>query len=217
MRYNSARSEAEMRDFSDYLRSSMAAHGQKRENLLLKTRNAWDAKRAAESLEEQRRQFNVRQAEIERSNKTGDALRWQAAGVRENNKNAKNIFEIPVSPDTKGAELDPFTGKYYVKQEIPQERQVSILSNLPGGKQQYVVNNRLYKVYNYKDDFGNMREQLTPFTDAEIIKHYLENDYQKKQSVPQTVASTQIPVPVWQIPKKQAAGTQSNKFDHSPY
>lgn len=233
LRYNTMRRNAEMQDFQQQLKAAMEADNQKRKNILLRAEYAkqledYARKAAADEAKYQRDRQDKLDAEDRKYQRDKELIRERAryrssgGGGRGGDVSSKNIFEIPVEPGTQGSEFDDYTGKSYIKQHIPQERQATILSNLPGGKQQYIVKNRLYKTYSYTDDFGKLREQVTPFSDAEIIKYYLENDYMKRRH-PQPQQPVQQPTaPSWKIPSQNTwnpSGTQQGqpKFNHSPY
>lgn len=208
LRYGTTKANAEMQDFAQQLKAAMQARGQKRENLIYKSKQAWNeaqaqAKAAAEAAKqaEQKRQFEAKQSETIRNNKSREAISRMNATRTAEKSRSKNLFEIPVEPGSDGAVYDPYTNRSYVQQEIPAERQATILSNLPEGKQQYIIKNKLYKTYNYTDDFGKIREQVVPFSDSEIIKHYLENDYFQRQGRQQEKSkpSQPIPTPSWKV------------------
>jgi len=234
LRYGTARTNAEMQDFNQYLRDAMNAHGQRRQNILYKAQRAQQieqarAKAAADEAKYKRDQADKTAAADKKFERDMALVRERAkyrssgggGGARASAAASKNIFEIPVTPGTQGAEYDDYTGRTYLKQEIPPERQATIISNLPGGKQQYIIKNKLYKTYSYTDDFGKLREQVVPFSDAEIIKWYLENDYYNR--APQSPASGQQrqSAPEWKIPKANLANPNKSagqpRFNHSPY
>jgi hypothetical protein len=218
LRYGTAKSNAEMQDFAQQLKAAMQTRGEKRNNIILRAEYAKaleeeSRKNRQTAADEERKRNNARTDELwtfenitkptlaERDKYDSRSVSRRAYTDRQESKQAKDLFEIPISEGTEGAVYDPYTGRSYISREIAPERQATILANLPGGKQQYIIQNKLYKTYNYKDEVGNTREQVVPFSDSEIIKHYLENDYFQRQGRQQEKSkpSQPIPTPSWKV------------------
>lgn len=214
LRYNAAYGNANSQDFLQQLRAETNRHQEQRQGMVLK---ADDARRQAEAKQkrEQQKEDDANtivqkreQAEWELKNITEPTLKMQdkisANKEYRSSQNKppqidKNAFEITVPEGTQGAKYNQHTGTWYVRESLEPARQQSIISSLPGGKTKYVEDNELYKEQLSTDAYGQTRVSQVPFSDQEIIKHYLENEYRNiapawrtPQAQPQQQANSQI-------------------------
>lgn len=218
LRYNSTRANAQSQDFAQQLRAEMNRHSENRQTALLK---AEDGRRTSERTQarEWKKEDEANKIEIDRSQALWKrdnidipnmeltdkydqrkVSRRKASTPQRNTPTEKNVFEISVPQGTAGAEFDQYTGKWYKSESISPARQQSILSGLPGGKTNYVEKNNLFREQLTTDALGQTRTSQAPFSDAEIVKHFLENDYRKiapqwKKTHPATYATPALNEP----------------------
>lgn len=208
LRYNALQAGAIKDDFAAQLRASMGNHQQKAQ-LEAEARN--EARRAANTKQKREWQLEDEERKIKQSR---DQAEWEMENIykpklaetdKYNARNEyrrqattaalkgnKNTFEISVPEGTAGAEYDQYTGRWFKRETISPERQQSIISNLPEGKARYIENNGLYREQNSIDAYGQTRTTEVPWSDADVVKYYLENDYKNispEWRVPQTTQS----------------------------
>lgn len=210
LRYNTLKSGAIREDFASQLRSSMNNHNQ---NVQHQNRQAEIARLEAEAAkkrdwqieDEERKRKNAKEdAEWTRDNVTLPQMREQGRiyTSMQNRVNSgttakadKNIFEISVPEGTSGSEYDQYTGRWYKKETISPERQQSIISNLPDGKANYINKHGLYREQISTDAYGQSRTSEVPWSDADVVKFYLENDYKQLS-------------PDWRVPRQKTQQQQ---------
>ena len=189
LRYNSLKGNAMREDFATQLRASMAGHQQQAQA----QQQAADRAYQEEAYQRQRkdRQEDSKQAIKDKQ----EYAEWEFENVYKpklqaqqrynprvtgrssttTTSSSKNIFEFSVPEGTEGADFDPHTGKWYVREELTPARQQSILSNLPGGKAKYIEENGLFREQQQEDAYGQTKITKQPWSDADVIRFYLEN------------------------------------------
>lgn len=195
LRYNNARDNAMRQDFAYQMRAEMERMNNERQSGILKANNeatvrAAEQKRKDKIEDEERKTTQDReQKEWTRDNIDIPKMERQQRYDREKQyikdgaassrakENDKNAFEVSVPKGTAGAEYNEHTGAWYVRESLDPARQQSIISSLPGGKTEYIDNNELYREQYSLDNQGKERITKVPFTDQQIIQHYLENGY----------------------------------------
>lgn len=213
LRFNAAKGNAQLQDFNMLLQKAMSERGEQREYYLRKAERL----AADEKMEKQRKwQLDDREAEKKWRKEMSDdefqkRLKLTYAGKSTGGyKNDKTlpVYNIPVPAGTQGAQVNPFTGKSYIQSPIGGNDKLSIITNLPGGKQAYILKNKLYKSHTYNDEFGVQRNTTVPFSDDEVIQYFLENEYYQNNygqqpQVQQPQVQQQQPWNIWQPVQQQ--------------
>lgn len=218
LRYNSAYMNAQNQDFANQLRFETNKHQENRQGMLLKAddvrrqsearqKREWQKADDEDKIVQQREQAqweleNITKPKLKLQDEINAKNQYRQESISSRNKPPqvdKYAFEISVPEGTAGAQYNQHTGTWVLKESLDPARKKSILSNLPGGKMAYAEKNNLYKSYSSKDEAGVMREQISMFSDDEIIQHYLENGYReispawrRPQTQPQQQANSQI-------------------------
>jgi hypothetical protein len=174
----------------------MEANGQKRQNIIYKANKLFEeqkikevnarkdaeikAKAEAEAAKQKwdKEKFEKEYNQRERQNNASNAISWYNARKSGASEADKDVFEIAVPNGTPGAVYDPYTQKTYIRQKITPARKASIIANLKNGKSSYAITNKLYKP-GYTDLMGIVHPGGI-LSDDEIVKYWLEHDYQKQ-------------------------------------
>lgn len=217
LRYNSAYMNAQNQDFANQLRFETNKHQENRQGMLLKAddvrrqsearqKREWQKADDEDKIVQQREQAqweleNITKPKLKLQDEINAKNQYRQESISSRNKPPqvdKYAFEISVPEGTPGAEYNNYTGEWYKRESIDPAAQASILAKLPGGKSKYVEDNELYRDQLSTDALGQTRTTQMPFSDQEIVKHYLENGYReispawrRPQTQPQQQANSQ--------------------------
>lgn len=227
LQWNAVRYDAERQDMKDMLSDANERRGELRQHNYYKIKREEDALgkiRDRQQLEEDRDWKTTKaqeQAQWEFDNIYKPKMELQDAYDRKQTaRRARysgggghnpNLYEIPVQSNTPGAQYDPYTGQYYLEQNIPPQRQQTILANLPNGKRAYIEENQLYRKVQRTNEMGKLVDDVVPYSDQEIIRFYL----QQRMGGGQQPA---VPSKAWVIPglkkpnSNKSGGTSSGSL-----